>query len=312
MSLKGNAEGSFKVRGKLTTLDYLMITAYGVAVKNGFEGTEEEWLEYLRGNAIAAEQAAEEAKAYSESAKSSATTATEQAGIAESQANTAKTMAGNAEIFANAAAMVAAGLTPRVETLESQMADLLYEPIAVTNFGAIIRTGTAELGDTITAVTLSWARNKEAIAQTLDGESIDPASTTKNLTGLNISSDKSWTLIATDERGATATKTASVTFRNGVYYGAGAEPEGVDTSFLTKTLSDTRKRTFIADAGDGEYIWYALPVRLGECTFKVGGFEGGFDLYATVPFTNAYGYTEDYRIYRSARAGLGATTVEVS
>lgn len=49
MSLKGNAEGSFVVRGKLTSVDYLLITAYGVAVQNGFEGTQEEWLESLEG-----------------------------------------------------------------------------------------------------------------------------------------------------------------------------------------------------------------------------------------------------------------------
>ena len=49
MSMKGNAESSFEVRGKLTTLDYLLITAYGVAVQNGFDGTVDEWLESLEG-----------------------------------------------------------------------------------------------------------------------------------------------------------------------------------------------------------------------------------------------------------------------
>lgn len=49
MSLKGNAEGMFEVRGKITALDYLLMTAYGVAVQNGFNGTEKEWLESLEG-----------------------------------------------------------------------------------------------------------------------------------------------------------------------------------------------------------------------------------------------------------------------
>lgn len=49
MSLKGKAEGMFEVRGKITALDYLLMTAYGVAVQNGFSGTEKEWLESLEG-----------------------------------------------------------------------------------------------------------------------------------------------------------------------------------------------------------------------------------------------------------------------
>lgn len=56
MSLKGKAEGCFEVKGRLTALDYLLMTAYGVALKNGFEGTEQEWLESLVGPAPSEEQ----------------------------------------------------------------------------------------------------------------------------------------------------------------------------------------------------------------------------------------------------------------
>ena len=48
MSLEGFIS-SQKVVGKINALDTLTITAYGVAVKNGFQGTEEEWLESLKG-----------------------------------------------------------------------------------------------------------------------------------------------------------------------------------------------------------------------------------------------------------------------
>ena len=65
------------------------------------------------------------------------------------------------------------------------------------------------------------------------------------------------------------------------------------------------------DAARGEYIWYFVPVRLGACTFTVGGFDGGFDVVATQDVTNSSGYTESFRIYRSANTGLGSTTVEV-
>lgn len=56
MSLKGKAEGCFEVKGRLTALDYILMTAYGVALKNGFEGTEQEWLESLVGPAPSEEQ----------------------------------------------------------------------------------------------------------------------------------------------------------------------------------------------------------------------------------------------------------------
>lgn len=47
MSLTGNATGKV-LRGRINRLDTLCIDAYAIAVKNGFEGTEEEWLESLK------------------------------------------------------------------------------------------------------------------------------------------------------------------------------------------------------------------------------------------------------------------------
>ena len=48
MSLQGNATAK-GIRGKINSLDTLTIDAYGVAVRNGFEGTVEEWLASLKG-----------------------------------------------------------------------------------------------------------------------------------------------------------------------------------------------------------------------------------------------------------------------
>lgn len=48
MSIEGNATGGQVIKGKIRRLDTLTISAYGIAVKNGFEGTEEEWLESLK------------------------------------------------------------------------------------------------------------------------------------------------------------------------------------------------------------------------------------------------------------------------
>lgn len=200
----------------------------------------------------------------------------------------------------------------RVSTLEDQVADLLYEPMAIESFTNNV--GTAEMGSTVTAVTLSWSYNKLPTAVTLDGAAMEPGVTGRNYTGLSIRSSKTWTLKATDERGAEAVKTTGISFLNGVYYGAAAAPSAIDSDFiltLTKTLRSSKLSSFTVTAGAGQYIYYCVPKRFGECSFTVGGFDGGFDLAATVSFTNGSGYTEDYYVYRSTNAGLGNTTVGV-
>ena len=49
MSLEGKAEASRVLRGRINALDVLYISAYAIAVKHGFKGSEEEWLESLKG-----------------------------------------------------------------------------------------------------------------------------------------------------------------------------------------------------------------------------------------------------------------------
>lgn len=47
MSVTGNVKASAVIRGRIHTLDVLTISAYGIAVRNGFKGTEVEWLKSL-------------------------------------------------------------------------------------------------------------------------------------------------------------------------------------------------------------------------------------------------------------------------
>ena len=49
MSLTGNAMTKKVLQGRINRLDTLCISAYAIAVQNGFEGTEEEWLASLKG-----------------------------------------------------------------------------------------------------------------------------------------------------------------------------------------------------------------------------------------------------------------------
>ena len=54
MSLIGNATAK-KLRGKINGLDVIYIDTYEIAVKNGFEGTIDEWLASLNNDCFADE-----------------------------------------------------------------------------------------------------------------------------------------------------------------------------------------------------------------------------------------------------------------
>lgn len=200
----------------------------------------------------------------------------------------------------------------QVNDLQKTVADLNYKAIAISSFAAT--PSTAEMGSTVSSVALSWTVNKTPTALTLDGTALGLSERQKTVTGA-FTANKTWTLKATDERGATATKTVSLSFLNGVYYGVAALPSSYDSAFilkLTKNLRSSKLASFSANAASGQYIYYCLPKRMGTCAFNVGGFDGGFSLVDTISFTNASGYTEEYYVYRSDNAGLGQTAVAVS
>lgn len=204
-------------------------------------------------------------------------------------------------------------LRKQVNDLATSVADLLYTAIDITKFSH--NSGTNEIGSVVKELTLSWTLNKAPTTQTVDGVAVDVSERSKKLTGLEIKTNKTFTLTVTDEREATDSSTTTVSFQNGVYYGASAMPGTLDNTFilgLKKELSGNKGRTITVTAGDGQHIWYALPSRLGACRFAVGGFSGGFDLVNTIDFTNASGYTEAYYVYASAKTGLGETKVVVS
>ena len=199
-------------------------------------------------------------------------------------------------------------------TVGAVLDDLLYVPISITSFTSNV--GNQEKGSVVNNVTLSWNYNKVPQTLTLNGAPLDVATKSKALTGQNIKTNTTWTLKATDARGAVSQKSVAISFLNGVYYGVGTvtDTAGVTNEFvqgLTKVLASSRNRRFSANAGKGQYIYYAIPVAMGTPTFYVGGFEGGFELLHTFLYTNSKGYSENYNVYKSINSSLGSTSVEV-
>ena len=199
-----------------------------------------------------------------------------------------------------------------ITSIQKDIADLKYSPISITNLTN--NRNIVEMGSTITSVTLNWTTNKTPTTLTLDGASIDKSLKTTTLSNQSIKANKTYTLKAIDERNASSTKTTSIIFYNGVYYGAAASAT-VDSSFivkLTKSLQSAKAKTFDCTTGSGQYIWFCIPTRYGTPAFNVGGFDGGFSKVSTLQFKNVSGYTESYDVYRSDNANLGSKTVKVS
>ena len=198
-----------------------------------------------------------------------------------------------------------------IATLKSTIEDIQYSPISITSFTN--DKNTVEIGTTITSVVFKWTTNKTPKTLTLDNSTISNTLTTTTLSGQSITANKTFTLKATDDRNASASKTTAVTFCNGVYYGA-ATSATVDSTFilkLTKVLQSLKAKTFDCTTGSGQYVWYALPSRYGTPSFNVGGFDGGFSKVSTIQFTNASGYTESYDVYKSDNSNLGKKTIKV-
>jgi len=187
-----------------------------------------------------------------------------------------------------------AALTARVDALE-------YKDIAINSFNAA--PPVSEIGSSQT-ITLAWSLNKQATQQNINGTPVE--GNTKQFIG--VSSDQVYTLTATDGN-TSASMSVRVIFANQIYYGVAADTS--DLSGLFKVLSNDAEREITVNAGEGEYIIYALPVRLGAVKFYVSGFEGGFEEPVVRSVTNESGYYEQYQIYRSTNANLGETTVDI-
>lgn len=196
------------------------------------------------------------------------------------------------------------------------IADLLYKPIQINTLAA--NPSQVEIGSIVNDVSLEFVMNKKPTSATLDGtaKTITTASGSINLTNLSYSTNKTWTLVVTDERGASSTKNATLSFLNKAYWGTALSTPNINRTFIlslgNSVLTTTKARTINVNASTGEYIYYAIPSRFGACTFTVGGFLGGINKISTFSFTNSSGYAENYDVYRSDNANLGTQTVVIS
>ena len=204
--------------------------------------------------------------------------------------------------------------TEKITQMAQDIADLKYYEIKVTSF-INSEPGPHEMGAVIKDVYIAWELNKEPTKQALESNIVGNDLRMMALTNQNITTDQTYSLVVTDERGAIDGAYTYITFHNGVYYGvldSGAAIDNAAILGLNRKLQGSKGITFAVNAAAGKNIVYAIPSRYGTPNFNVGGFDGGFSKVSTINFTNASGYAEDYDVWVSDNAGLGSTTVKVS
>lgn len=214
----------------------------------------------------------------------------------------------------------AAELAKADEDTAQALDDIMKEIAALKSFHPIEiksvtnNVGTVELGVTIDAVTVTWVLNNAPVSQTVDGQAVDAADRSTVIPG-PFASDKSFTVTVTDAEGNTASKSTSIAFYNGVYYGVlpvGGTIDSAAILSMTRKLQSGKTVTFTATAKDGEKFAYALPARYGTPKFNVGGFDYDWEKATTIDFTNASGYTESYVVWRAYQVVVGTRKIVVT
>ena len=214
---------------------------------------------------------------------------------------------------------ISASSTWSSQKISEELAKLSYEPISIESFRAT--PSSAEIGAKVD-VTLSWELNKAPQSVKISGDAVSATeSGSKNIVNVEAPANypsitsKTFRLQATDSEGTSVSDTVYVYFHNAVYYGASAKPNSYNSDFITalsgKALRGSKLTSLSVDAG-GNYVYYCLPTRYGTCSFTVNGFTGGFVLDGTVSFTNQFGYTENYYVYRSSNTLNGTIAITVS
>jgi len=222
-------------------------------------------------------------------------------------------------------------LANRTTALENRFKAMDYGEGITLSFGHNVAA--KEKGSVITAVPLSWSYGKAEylVSQELNGVALDLEQRSMTATTwpnepdrpLEITMDSgtwpTWTIKATDSEGKVVTKSVhNFTFLDRVYYGTAADPREsggkIDSAFIkslqNKPLSNGKVSSIKVNAGAGQYIWYCLPQRMGECVFVSGANKLIWDKQS-VKLEVTEDYMPDYYVYRSGNTGLGNQTLGV-
>ena len=207
----------------------------------------------------------------------------------------------------------------KIQKIEQELAELTFIPMEITAFSIV--PNIAEMGSTVSNAKLSWTYNIDKAPKQVLLNDVSIDNTIKEYdVNENIKETKTFTL-KTIDTGKTSEKSTVLNFVNGIYYNAANIPAEYNNEFINSlakralSVEKTVELTFDNVEND-QYIFICTPESNGDYSFKDlnSGFSGGFGgkPVATVEFTNEFGHTETYRIYKSDNTNLGKTIIELS
>jgi len=178
-----------------------------------------------------------------------------------------------------------------------------------------ISPNTAEMGQVITGVNLSWSYNKPVLSQSLSNGigTLSPLSL-RNYTHspIVINTNTSYILTAGDGY-TTINPSTSITYYHRRYWGVSINTSLTDTEIKmgSTELSNSKSKSITYNCTGGRRFWYAYPTYLGLASVTVNGFPFSGWIGGTTPqtisITNAYGYTENYYYYMVSNIQNGAS-----
>ena len=202
----------------------------------------------------------------------------------------------------------------RIGDLESRV--LILEKPKVEISGLTCTPSAFQLGNTVTTVVLSWnyVNGANVVSQSINGTSIPLADRTYTFNNQVITSTTEFTLTCVDIEGNSISKSVYLIAQPTIQYGSAVIPQEYDSTFLNSLNSQLYNGTDTSvtiTAPADRYSFICYPLRYGTKHFLFNNLEGGFAYQDTISYTNSYGYTENYYIFRSDYPSLGTIKIHI-
>ena len=200
------------------------------------------------------------------------------------------------------------------KALDNILEKIYYVDPTIETFTMTPSTTEYEIGSVVDGLTFDWSYNKAIVSQSLTDCTIADESVRTATYSLPISSNKTFTLTASDGT-KTVTASKSISFKNKIYWGSAALPAGdFNSAFILaltgKKFATNYKGSYDITVGSGEYGFVCCPASWNiPNTCKIGGFATDLVDCGNISFTNASGASSLYKIVRTNISGLGSITM---
>ena len=202
-----------------------------------------------------------------------------------------------------------------VNAVLDNLLEKVYYVRPICTLSANAASGIYEIGAVISApIVFNWDINKEVTAQSLTDCLLEDENVRSATYNKDVTEDKTFTLTVSDGENE-STSSISYKFMNNIFWGSSLVPSTYNSEFINslqnKELKNTTKGTYSFNAGADEYGFWAIQSDMEISTVWIGGFEVTVDFVAEILYTNSQGYTRNYKIYKTTKAGLGTFSAEV-